>query len=109
MPPAKDTIASLKTASAKYQPMAKYSDTAKLVYSSKNQLASALQLAAELIVAGTGVKLLHVTLGGFDTHHTQLNPHHDLMGYLDQAVSALFHDLDPPRGGNNRPLATLAE
>src|SRR6202022_4096766 len=55
MATAKDTIATLRTASAKYQPMAQYSDSAKLVYSSKNQLASALQLAAELIVSGTGV------------------------------------------------------
>ena len=67
---AKDTIATLKTASSKYQPMATYSDKAKLVYSSKNQLASALQLAAELIVSRTGVKLLHVTLGRFGPHST---------------------------------------
>ncbi|TMC09438.1 MAG: DUF1501 domain-containing protein [Chloroflexi bacterium] len=106
---AKDTIATLKTAGAKYQPMAAYSDQAKLVYSSKNQLASALQLAAELIVAGTGVKLLHVTLGGFDTHYTELNRHDDLMGYLDQAVSAFFQDLDAHGMANNVLLATWSE
>ncbi len=61
---ANDTIATLRTSSASYQPMADYSDKVQLVYSSKNQLAAALQLAAELIVTGTGVKLLHVTLGG---------------------------------------------
>jgi len=59
--------------------MADYTDKVQLVYSSKNQLAAALQLAAELIVTGTGVKLLHVTLGGFDTHYTELNRHDDLM------------------------------
>jgi uncharacterized protein (DUF1501 family) len=106
---AKDTIATLKTAGSKYQPMAAYSDQAKLVYSSKNQLASALQLAAELIVAGTGVKLLHVTLGGFDTHYTELNRHDDLMGYFDQAVSAFFQDLDAHRMANNVLLATWSE
>src|SRR6266704_397443 len=63
---ANDTIATLSTSSASYQPMADYSDKVQLVYSSKNQLAAALQLAAELIVTGTGVKLLHVTLGGTD-------------------------------------------
>jgi uncharacterized protein (DUF1501 family) len=89
--------------------MAAYSDQAKLVYSSKNQLASALQLAAELIVAGTGVKLLHVTLGGFDTHYTELNRHDDLMGYFDQAVSAFFQDLDAHRMANNVLLATWSE
>jgi len=64
---ARETIGTLKSSDAAYQPMAQYSDAAKLVYSSKNQLAAALQLAAELITTGTGVKLLHVTLGGFDT------------------------------------------
>jgi len=70
---ANETITALRTSSASYQPMASYTDSVKLVYSSKNQLAAALQLAAELIVTGTGVKLLHVTLGGFDTHYTELN------------------------------------
>src|SRR5947209_2715208 len=62
---ARETMATLRTLSTSYQPMADYSDKVKLVYSSKNQLAAALQLAADLIVTGTGVKLLHVTLGGF--------------------------------------------
>jgi uncharacterized protein (DUF1501 family) len=106
---AKDTIASLKTASARYKPAAKYSDDAKLVYSSKNQLAAALQLAAELIVGGTGVKILHVTLGGFDTHFTELNRHDDLMGYFDQAVSAFFADLDAHGAADNVLVATWSE
>src|SRR3982075_2547990 len=90
MATATETMTTLRTSAASYQPMADYNDKVKLVYSSKNQLAAALQLAAELIVTGTGVKLLHVTLGGFDTHYTELNRHDDLMGYLDTAVSA-FH------------------
>src|SRR5512132_3727296 len=90
---ARDTIAQLKTSSAGYKPMATYSDNQRLVYSSKNQLAAALQLAAQLIVTGTGVKILHVTLGGFDTHYTQQNRHDDLMGYLDGAVSSFYEDL----------------
>jgi len=106
---AKDTIATLKTAGSTYHPMAAYSDSAKLVYSSKNQLAAALQLAAELIVSGTGVKLLHVTLGGFDTHYTELNRHDDLMGYFDQAVSAFFQDLDAHGKADNVLLATWSE
>src|SRR5213596_2091495 len=89
----RDTVAQLRTSSAKYTPKGNYSDKVNLVYSSKNQLAAALQLAAELITTGTGVKLLHVTLGGFDTHYTELNRHDDLMGYLDAAVSAFYQDL----------------
>ncbi len=89
----RDTVAQLRTSSAKYAPKANYSDNAKLVYSSKNQLAAALQLASELIVTGAGVKILHVTLGGFDTHYTEINRHDSLMAYFDSAVSAFYADL----------------
>ena len=103
------TISTLRTAGTQYQPAATYSDGAKLVYSSKNQLAQALQLAAELIVTGTGVKLLHVTLGGFDTHYTELNRHDDLMGYLDQAVSSFYQDLSAHGAANRVLVATWSE
>jgi len=106
---ANDTIATLRTSSASYQPMADYTDNVKLVYSSKNQLAAALQLAAELIVTGTGVKLLHVTLGGFDTHYTELNRHDDLMGYLDSAVSAFYQDLAAHGKADKVLIATWSE
>lgn len=90
---ARDAIGQLKQAEQRYQARAQYTDKTQLVYSSKNQLAAALELAAELIVGGTGVKLLHVTLGGFDTHYTELTRHDDLMAYLDTAVSSFYQDL----------------
>ena len=106
---ATETIATLRTSAAGYQPMADYSDKVQLVYSSKNQLAAALQLAAELIVTGTGVKLLHVTLGGFDTHYTELNRHDDLMGYLDSAVTAFYADLAAHGKADKVLVATWSE
>jgi len=106
---ARDTVAQLKTASEKYSPKGKYSDDPKLVFSSKNQLAAALQLAAELIVTGTGVKLLHVTLGGFDTHYTELNRHDDLMAYLDQAVTAFYDDVSAYGMADRVLIATWSE
>src|SRR6202162_3527024 len=106
---ASETITALRTSSASYQPMANYSDNVKLVYSSKNQLAAALQLAAELIVTGTGVQLLHVTLGGFDTHYTELNRHDDLMGYLDSAVGAFYQDLSAHGMADKVLIATWSE
>jgi uncharacterized protein (DUF1501 family) len=90
-------------------PKASYSDNQKLVFSSKNQLAAALQLASELIVTGTGVKVLHVTLGGFDTHYTQLNRHSDLMAYLDSAVSAFHQDLTAYGMADRVLIATWSE
>ncbi|HLH69698.1 MAG TPA: DUF1501 domain-containing protein [Candidatus Dormibacteraeota bacterium] len=109
MATARDAVAALRAAEAKYQPQATYSDRQPLVYPSKNQLAAALQLAAELIVTGTGVKLLHVTLGGFDTHYTELTRQDDLMAYLDAAVSAFFQDLDAHGQADRVLVATWSE
>src|SRR5215472_4511329 len=109
MATARESIATLRTSEETYQPKAAYSDQARLVYSSKNQLAAALQLAAELITTGTGVKLLHVTLGGFDTHYTELTRHDDLMGYLDTAVSAFYQDLAAHGAADRVLIATWSE
>jgi uncharacterized protein (DUF1501 family) len=106
---ARDTVAQLKTSAASYTPLAQYSDNAKLVFSSKNQLAAALQLAAQLIVTGTGVKILHLTLGGFDTHYTQQQRHDDLMGYFDQAVTAFYTDLEAHGMSDRVLIATWSE
>ena len=106
---ARDTVAQLRTSAASYVPKGHYSDNMRLVYSSKNQLANALQLAAELIVTGTGVKLLHVTLGGFDTHYTELNRHDDLMAYLDQAIAAFHEDLTAYGMADRVLIATWSE
>ena len=105
----RDTVAQLRTSASAYTPKAQYSDDAKLVFSSKNQLAAALQLAAELIVTGTGVKVLHVTLGGFDTHYTEQTRHADLMAYLDAAVSAFHEDLTAYGMADRVLIATWSE
>jgi uncharacterized protein (DUF1501 family) len=106
---ARDTVAQLRTSASAYTPMAEYSDNARLVFSSKNQLAAALQLAAQLIVTGTGVKILHLTLGGFDTHYTQQQRHDDLMGYFDRAVSAFYADLAAHGMSDRVLIATWSE
>lgn len=104
-----ESVTQLRTSAANYQPQATYTDKGPLVYSSKNQLASALQLAAELITTGTGVRLLHVTLGGFDTHYTELNRHDDLMGYVDTAVGAFYQDLASHGMADKVLIATWSE
>ncbi|MBO0745402.1 MAG: DUF1501 domain-containing protein [Candidatus Dormibacteraeota bacterium] len=81
----------------------------KVSYPAKNQLGTALQLAAELIAGGTGVKLLHVTLGGFDTHYTELTRHDDLLGYLDGAISAFYQDLSSRGVAGKVLMATWSE
>ncbi|HEV8534875.1 MAG TPA: DUF1501 domain-containing protein [Candidatus Limnocylindria bacterium] len=105
----RDTVAQLRTSAAKYVPKGNYNDRIPVVFSSKNQLAAALQLASELIVTGTGVKILHVTLGGFDTHYTELNRHDSLMAYLDAAVSAFYDDLSAYGMADRVMIATWSE
>ena len=106
---ARDTVAQLRTAATKYAPKAKYNDNVRLPISSKNQLGAALQLAAELIVSGTGAKILHVTLGGFDTHYTQESRHDGLLAYLDSAVSAFYDDLSAYGMSDRVMIATWSE
>jgi uncharacterized protein (DUF1501 family) len=106
---ARDTIAQLRTSAAKYVPKAKYDDNVRLVYSSKNQLASALQLAAELIVTGSGAKILHVTLGGFDTHYQEKARHESLLAYVDTAISAFHADLAAYGMADRVLIATWSE
>jgi uncharacterized protein (DUF1501 family) len=106
---ARDTVARLRTAREAYVPKAQYSDNARLVYSSRNQLGAALQLAAELIISGAGAKILHVTLGGWDTHDQQLARHDSLMAYLDQAVTAFHADLGAYGMADRVLVATWSE
>ncbi|MDE3113448.1 MAG: DUF1501 domain-containing protein [Chloroflexota bacterium] len=106
---ARDTVAQLRTSAAKYTPKGPYDDKVRLVYSSKNQLGAALQLAAELIVSGAGPKILHVTLGGFDTHYTQQNRHDSLMAYVDTAISAFHQDLTAYGMADRVLIATWSE
>ena len=106
---ARDTIARLRMAREKYTPRAAYSDNVNLVYSSRNQLAQALQLAAQLIISGVGAKILHVTLGGFDTHDQEFARHESLMGYVDGAISAFYADLKAYEMSDRVLVATWSE
>jgi uncharacterized protein (DUF1501 family) len=103
------SIASVRAAVSKQSNTIQGADNAKLVYPSKNELGAALQLAAGLINSGSGAKLLHVTLGGFDTHQTELSRHNDLMAYLDQSVSAFYQDLANHGNADKVLIATWSE
>jgi uncharacterized protein (DUF1501 family) len=106
---ARDAVSTVAQAADRYRAKAAYSDRQHLLYPSKNQLAAALEVAAELIVGGTGVKLLHVTLGGFDTHYTELNRHDDLMAYFDSAITAFYSDLQAHGVQQHVLMATWSE
>src|ERR1700694_5230324 len=66
---------------------------AKATYPAKSAIASALKLVAETIVSGLGVRVAHVTLGGFDNHSNEKPVHDKLLLDLDQALTAFMQDL----------------
>ena len=74
-----------------------------------NALAQALKLAAQLIIRETGVRLLHVTLDGFDTHYTELSYHDQLMSYLDEAVGGFYDELVQHGKASRVLMATWSE
>ncbi len=59
----------------------------------KTSFASGLSLLAEVIVGGLGMRVGHITLGGFDTHSSQATDHPRLMQELDQGLTAFYNDL----------------
>ena len=58
-----------------------------------NSLASALRLAVATIAADIGVKVFHVTIGGFDTHANQLVDQPRQLGILSTALYTFYSDL----------------
>jgi uncharacterized protein (DUF1501 family) len=83
-----DTAASssqqLAAAGGSYRPAVTYPDTS---------FAAGLSLLAETITGGLGMRVGHITLGGFDTHNNQAAEHSALMTTLDQGLSAFYQDL----------------
>ncbi|HEY0493430.1 MAG TPA: DUF1501 domain-containing protein, partial [Candidatus Dormibacteraeota bacterium] len=66
---------------------------AKAAYPAQSPIASSLKLIAETIVSGLGVRVAHVTLGGFDNHAREKPVHDKLLLDLDQALAAFMQDL----------------
>ncbi len=66
---------------------------ASVQYPTGNTLASALQLVAEAISANVGVKVCHVSIGGFDTHANQTVDQPRQLGFLATALNAFYLDL----------------
>jgi len=64
---------------------------------------------AETIVSGLGVRVAHVTLGGFDNHAREKPVHDKLLLDLDQALSAFMQDLQGHGLGDKVLVMTWSE
>ncbi|HEX5614556.1 MAG TPA: DUF1501 domain-containing protein [Acidimicrobiia bacterium] len=74
----------------------------------EGHLAEQLVLCARLINANLGIRVLNVSLHGFDTHDTQPNRHAELLTELDAGIAAFTAAL-APAWSDNVTLMTWSE
>ena len=72
-------------------------------------LAEQLKLAAQIVAGEFGVRIIFVSLGGFDTHAQQQGAHSALLAELSGAVAAFFGDLAGHGLADRVLLATYSE
>ena len=82
---------------------------AKATYPANSPIASSLKLVAETIVSGLGVRVAHVTLGGFDNHAREKPVHDKLLLDLDQALAAFMQDMNGHGLGDQVLVMTWSE
>ena len=82
---------------------------AKATYPVNSPIASSLKLVAETIASGLGVRVAHVTLGGFDNHAREKPVHDKLLLDLDKAVTAFMQDLQGHGLGDKVLVMTWSE
>src|SRR5256712_4543314 len=82
---------------------------AKATYPANSPIASSLKLVAETIVSALGVRVAHVTLGGFDNHAREKPVHDKLLLDLDKALSAFMDDLQGHGLGDRVLVMTWSE
>jgi uncharacterized protein (DUF1501 family) len=79
-----DSSDALRTAVTSYQSMVDYP---------RGGLGDQLKLIAQLLAADLGIRVFHLTLGGFDTHANQKGAHTNLLTQVSDGLSALLDDV----------------
>ena len=72
-------------------------------------LSDPLRAAARTLAAGLGVRVIHVSLGGFDTHSNHVDAHSNLMEQLDGAIDAFLADVEQRGLADQIVVATISE
>ncbi|MEO8692187.1 MAG: DUF1501 domain-containing protein [Acidimicrobiales bacterium] len=73
------------------------------------QLSDQLAIAAKLLGSNTGVRVILVSLGGFDTHTGQRGAHDALLDQIDRSVAAFQSDLERRGLTGSTLVATMSE
>lgn len=82
----------------------------------QNRLADQLKIVARMIGGGLKTKVYMVSLGGFDTHASQVDPnsttsgaHADLLGMVSEAMNAFQDDIEKMNVSNRVLSMTFSE
>ncbi|MEO8539231.1 MAG: DUF1501 domain-containing protein [bacterium] len=75
----------LQDVATTYTPAVEYPDSS---------FAAGLSVLAEAVIGNLGVRVGHITLGGFDTHNNEVAEHQSLMETLDAGLTAFYQDLE---------------
>ena len=75
----------------------------------RNDLGESFGTAAELIRADSGVRVIHLTHGGFDTHSGQRGTHATLMEQLGDAMGVFLSDLAETGHDDSTLVCTTSE
>ncbi len=73
------------------------------------QLGRQLAMAAEMIKADVGVRVIHASLGGFDTHDGHQGRHNQLMQRFDAAVDGFLQEIEDAGMADRVLVATSSE
>jgi uncharacterized protein (DUF1501 family) len=72
-------------------------------------ITAGLGTAAELALSGTGVQIVHLSVGGFDTHAGEVGTHKALLDDLASGVQKFFDRLSAAGAADNVLLMTMSE
>ncbi len=75
----------------------------------RTQLGQQLKLVSQLIAGGMTTRVYYAGLGGFDTHAGQENRHDQLLGNVDESVTAFVKDLKAQGNFDRVLLLTFSE
>ncbi len=74
-----------------------------------NSFGNAMKMVAQLVVADVGTSIFYVSLGGFDTHSSQLGTQASLLSTFDQAIDAFLVDMNQAARLNDVAIMTFSE
>ena len=75
----------------------------------RHQLGDSFGAASELIRQEAGLRVIHITHGGFDTHSNQLGTHNNLLEQLGDSMGAFLSDLEDSGHADSTLVCTTSE